>query len=350
MPTQEVDLSFRKVGQMRLTAIILLCVGGGVAAFAGQTQARAAVIDVALTETGSFISQCQTGDEQPVVGAVVMLLQNDQLVASTTTRADGWFKLPAVTPGAYVLKAKEWQHAIRIWDRQSAPPSGRSPIVLILSSPETVLQDARPPEEAQSDDVLAPEPPVEQPSTTTEPVDLAAEDVDIESPAKPPTHNEGMETATHREETEAGVPLVEKPQEHTDAIPAHANAQQVAFVQNEVPAEPDAVFDPFAQSPSPDTPSTTPMTAQREVPPPNGPPQPMNAPSGPAQVQPQPAQAQPVPAQVPPPMASGYGSTRVVGPTVGDVVVTSIGIAGITVGAIAIHEYNNRSERRIVSP
>lgn len=241
------------------------------AAWVSAAERSSAVIEISLTESGDFVSQCQNVDGVALEGSAVGLYRDGKLIARATSQADGWFQFSNVSPGPYVLRSQGWQNPIRLWSADTAPPAARDPIVLVV----TPIAEARP------------KSPVSQSTTPT--VSQTAGSLD-EGPT------------------------------------LHANASAPA-----PPPPDDAIFNPFPPSP---VLAEEPAESVVEYDPIAEPACADDHHSGPCP-----------PVLSPPP-------TYVGGPTVGDVITTTAGIAGIAIGTVAIYKYERRSERsrRVVSP
>jgi hypothetical protein len=320
---------FHKVRQMRVAAKTLLVVISGLSsAAAGPQQRPSTMIDVALSADGHLISHCEDTNGNPVSNAIVELVRDRDMISWTTSRSDGSFVIRDVKPGAYRLQCGDCDRTIRVWSETTAPPAARAPIVIVVGAA---------PLAALSEDMLPP--------AVSEPTPLEQE------PVLPLELQEGMQRRTGAA-VEQSVTSVSSPATE-DVLLIESSVQSTHAHHTFQTAEVDAPFDPFAGSrldpPQPgasefvdlaDEPLGAPVQ-----------PQPLSAEPAPA---PAPAQAQapvarPVPQEVPCPGNVRY-IRRSVGPTVGDVVVTSFGIAGITMGLIGIHKYENRKVRRVVSP
>lgn len=327
---------------MRLAAITLLVVISSLSTATPQPPQRSsAVVDIALSPEGHLISRCEDHEGRPVAGAIVELVRDRDMLSWTTSRSDGSFTLRDVKPGTYRIQCGYCDRAIRTWSDAAAPPAARLPVVIVVSddgaadlsepdaltaaADEVTLDDAAGTSDTVVDaGAVLPLQHIEgsrrradarvEPSTAEQPVTEAAADVSV---------------------LEDDLPTLEFGDQNTHAY---------HMVQG--PAD-DQTFDPFVgmqlDAPRTDEPRFEDLADE-----------PFTAPEQPRQAPPEaaptPAPAlQPVPQQVPPAAGARY-IPRSVGPTVGDVVVTSIGITGITMGVIAIDKYNNPRIRRVVSP
>lgn len=336
-----------KVRQMRVAANTLLVVISSLSIAAAEQQQRLpAVMDVALSSEGHLISRCEDANGSPVRDAVVEVVRGEDLICWTTSGSDGSFTLRDIKPGIYRLRCQDCDRSIRAWSDKVAPPVARLPFVIVVAAaPLPVASEDMPPPSTGGDSRAgaAGEPggDAQKPILQLQPQDGAQRKTTaaVQQAAVLPPAAEAV--------PQIGANL---PHTHTHA---HHNIETGAA---------DAVFDPFAgiqldprrpYAPEfgnvTEQPLTAPAQAQQEqqqqqqLPPQQqAQQQPPRQPNSPPAVHPG--------AQEVPPCGDVRYIRSGVGPTVGDVVVTSFGIAGITMGIIGIHKYENRKVRRVVSP
>ena len=65
---------------------------------------------VDLGEAGAIAGSVTDGDEAPLAGATVSALQDDTVIATTTTCADGAYALLGLPPGDYVVRAEREEY------------------------------------------------------------------------------------------------------------------------------------------------------------------------------------------------------------------------------------------------
>lgn len=304
---------------MRVAVLIMLAVACSLLHAEAQSPQRpSAVVDVALSRQGNLISRCEDEVGNPTADAVVSLLQQNQTIATTTCRDDGWFVLRQIPPGNYTLQVRDWSRAVRVWTDEAAPPGAREPIAIIVRSPQPS------PAGAASAAVVP-----------------AAAEVLEEQAILPLKLQEGSRRSAAAAPGDVASPV---------AIESEAAAQNTHALHIVETLEADATFDPLA-SPASGIPTASPPTFVQSAA------EPVPAPAaaatdefGPSPVEmPDAVLAGPPPMGMPPCPEMRHIPSGV-GPTVGDVVVTSLGVAGITMGITAIHKYDNRRIRRVVSP
>jgi hypothetical protein len=92
------------------------------------------VSDVAL-QTGNVLQgQVVDSQGQPVAGAPVSLLAQQQEVAKATTAADGSFQVSGVRGGVYRVVTFQGDGTYRAWPQGAAPPAAKPKIVLTQNS------------------------------------------------------------------------------------------------------------------------------------------------------------------------------------------------------------------------
>lgn len=384
---------------MRIAAIISMIVLCGLTKVHAEPLSRSATIDVTVSSTGEFVSQCQDAAGHGVAGADVALYRFGSRYASTTSAPDGWFTIRGVRPGVYELKSGDWQHAVRVWTPETAPPSASDPIALILDgpTPKYTAEPATVTFASSSKPMTANRPPSDEAAvspivavgaTTTDEsaipdaaatstVPATAQESVVELTAaerrltKPDVSNEPFNPFAHAPlpgDTPAPAPPLPdlsepSPTEPQTSEPQGSDAPTSDELTSVTPTPEgqveatDELFNPFYETASFESePLLEP--GQEELAPP-----PVDAELAPEPVpdfyggDPQlqgagPVASPPPPGGNPPPTTYPSSPAYQTGPTVGDVVTASAVVGGIAVGAVAIYRYDNRREsvRIVVSP
>jgi hypothetical protein len=100
---------------------------------AGETPAsKAAVVDIALDESGDLAGAVVATDGKPVDGAVVTLSKQGKAVARTTTNEAGAFALASVKGGTYEIQAGDSARLVRVWHSEAAPPAAAESATLVV--------------------------------------------------------------------------------------------------------------------------------------------------------------------------------------------------------------------------
>jgi Carboxypeptidase regulatory-like domain len=102
-----------------------------------KTDAPAAaplISDVALQPGNVLQGQVVDSQGQPVAGAPVSLLAQQQEVAKATTAADGSFQVSGVRGGVYRVVTFQGDGTYRAWPQDAAPPAAKPKIVLTQNS------------------------------------------------------------------------------------------------------------------------------------------------------------------------------------------------------------------------
>jgi Carboxypeptidase regulatory-like domain len=343
---------------MRLAAIPLIIALATLAAQA-QTASRPETIDVALSASGEFVSQCQDVTGQGVAGANIRILNQGREIATATSGADGWFRFEGLQPGSYQLSANHWSNPIRVWAADAAPPVAQDPIVLILqnrsaaqSAPDTAA--ARPEGSASPATTQAPvaagpasgerqnaqHPPAGEPeaaeAVTHEVGTAAADAVSTEFAAEPVKEELPRTDLAVLEQSPAQPPLTSEQTASAEAYPLSENG-----MIHHAAGSSDPVYNPFHDD-YPVPPALVQEPAGEELAPL---PAQQHAPSG---SYPPPLVVESAPAPYCPPEC--YPPAYPIGPTVGDAILTGVGIGAITVGAVAIYKYDRHNDRRPASP
>ncbi|HTQ40708.1 MAG TPA: carboxypeptidase-like regulatory domain-containing protein [Pirellulales bacterium] len=92
------------------------------------------VSDVALQAGNVLQGQVVDSAGQPVSGAPVSLLQQQQEIAKATTAADGSFQVNGVRGGVYRVVTFQGDGTYRAWPMNAAPPAAKPKIVLTQNS------------------------------------------------------------------------------------------------------------------------------------------------------------------------------------------------------------------------
>lgn len=341
---------------MRQAAVSLLIAIGLLSPALAQQPARPVVLDVALTADGSLISHCQDDAGQEIGRSILELFRDGERIAAATSYPDGSCTFSDVDPGIYVLQADSWTQFLRVWSKDAAPPAaqttlaivvGKGPLVAPPASAAATSSDAPAGTSANVASEQQPEAitPTQDEPVTPESGQASVEDsesAESEATGKDPVLQLAFEDETTAQ-TQTSLP---DPPHTMDALAAPLLTEsETAF---DPLAAPIAEGEPAQYTP--DSPIDSSVTVQVPAPPQSiAPPQAVDPTTRQA-----PPQAGPVPENPPPPTTlppppMPYTSYYA-GPTVGDVVMTSIGVAAITVGVVAIHKYDERGERQIVSP
>ncbi|HEX4145192.1 MAG TPA: carboxypeptidase-like regulatory domain-containing protein [Pirellulales bacterium] len=105
-----------------------------------QTEAASAaanpvtdVTDIALTEGGGFAGQVVDAQGRPQAGTSIMVCQQHQVVATTTTDAQGQFSLRGLHGGVYQVVAGQGMKNVRLWAPGTAPPAARQSALVVAS-------------------------------------------------------------------------------------------------------------------------------------------------------------------------------------------------------------------------
>lgn len=94
-------------------------------AFAAETAATPAVVDIALSDGGVLHGRVIDLQGSQVGGVPVSVKAQNRDVAMATTSADGSFAVQNLKGGVYQVAAGENQSAYRLWSAGTAPPSAK---------------------------------------------------------------------------------------------------------------------------------------------------------------------------------------------------------------------------------
>lgn len=94
-------------------------------AFAVETAATPAVVDIALSDGGVLHGHVVDLQGANVAGVPVSVKAKNRDVATATTTADGSFAVQNLQGGVYQVAAGEGQGAYRLWSAGTAPPSAQ---------------------------------------------------------------------------------------------------------------------------------------------------------------------------------------------------------------------------------
>ncbi|MBX3438731.1 MAG: carboxypeptidase regulatory-like domain-containing protein [Planctomycetaceae bacterium] len=124
-------------------AVVLACWGlllpqqtvqaDGTSAKSQAPQLQAA--DVALSDTGALRGSVFMPNGKHVDGATVAILQGENVVARTTTDAQGAFEIQQMKPGSYQVVVAKHGAPVRAWSADAAPPSAHQRAVLVVGKP-----------------------------------------------------------------------------------------------------------------------------------------------------------------------------------------------------------------------
>ncbi|HVJ86512.1 MAG TPA: carboxypeptidase-like regulatory domain-containing protein [Caulifigura sp.] len=89
----------------------------------GGQKLRSQVIDIALDNDHTLRGRFVDSAGAPVDGAVVTLKDSEHVIARSTTRADGTFRIDHVPAGSYRLVCGAAAGPIRCWTSETAPPN-----------------------------------------------------------------------------------------------------------------------------------------------------------------------------------------------------------------------------------
>lgn len=96
--------------------------------------ASPAVQDIALTAAGEFTGLVVSAQGLPVEAAEVTLSQGEEIVAKTTTDAQGMFRVAGVSGGVYRVSAGNGSADFRAWATNAAPPNAYPQAVVVTGS------------------------------------------------------------------------------------------------------------------------------------------------------------------------------------------------------------------------
>jgi hypothetical protein len=99
-------------------------------AFAVETAATPAVVDIALSDGGVLHGRVVDLQGANVSGVPVSVKAQNRDVATATTAADGSFAVQNLRGGVYQVAAGEGQGAYRLWSDGTAPPSAQNDAVV----------------------------------------------------------------------------------------------------------------------------------------------------------------------------------------------------------------------------
>jgi len=104
------------------------------------------VVDVALDEAGSLRGQVVDPQGKPVVGAGLSIHQLDRRIAATVSDQSGHFLVTGLRGGMYRIVAGEATGAYRFWAPDTAPPSARAEVLLVVDKQQVLGQCRRLPQ------------------------------------------------------------------------------------------------------------------------------------------------------------------------------------------------------------
>lgn len=92
------------------------------------------VVDVKLLEGGVLLGQVVDLQGIAAQEAPVAILANNQVLATSQTRSDGYFAFRNLRGGVYQLTTTDGQGVYRLWAPGSAPPSAQDGALLVAGS------------------------------------------------------------------------------------------------------------------------------------------------------------------------------------------------------------------------
>ena len=119
-----------KTSAMFKFATILLATIGLVLPNWAFGAAMPVIQDVALQSGGTFNGQIVDAQGTPVAGSTVLIQQDGQILARTTTAADGQFSFTGLRGGVYRVDTPAGSGIYRAWAPQTAPPNANQAIML----------------------------------------------------------------------------------------------------------------------------------------------------------------------------------------------------------------------------
>ena len=94
--------------------------------------------DATLSDHGLLSGMVLDPSGQPVEGITVQVIHRDSVVASSTSDAQGRFKIQGLRNGAHTIQAGQHQSQIRLWETATAPPKATSNISIVVD--DTVVR------------------------------------------------------------------------------------------------------------------------------------------------------------------------------------------------------------------
>lgn len=91
-------------------------------------------VDYALDANGALRGTVVDANGQALADYPVALANNNELVVSTTSDAEGHFALPAASGGTYLLATNDQALPCRVWSNRAAPPSASREALLVVGN------------------------------------------------------------------------------------------------------------------------------------------------------------------------------------------------------------------------
>lgn len=111
--------------------------GALVAAEKPQQQASARMLDVSLTEGGTFSGRIVDTQGRAVKGAKVAVRFQNHIVAQATTNEAGRYAVSGLMGGVHQLETVNGRVSARFWNAKTAPPAAK-PVALIVSDKNVI--------------------------------------------------------------------------------------------------------------------------------------------------------------------------------------------------------------------
>ncbi|MGD9854682.1 MAG: carboxypeptidase-like regulatory domain-containing protein [Planctomycetaceae bacterium] len=114
---------------------VLPCVAIAIAASATAAEqtrlSQPAVSDVVLQADGTLVGRLIDAEGRAIDGAAVTLSKNQDVVAHTTTDAEGAYRIALDRGGVYRVTAGRTSRDFRVWPAQTAPPGAQTYATLV---------------------------------------------------------------------------------------------------------------------------------------------------------------------------------------------------------------------------
>lgn len=95
--------------------------------------AQAPVTDIALV-SGQLNGRVVDAQGVSLNGAMVVVRQNGEEVARTTSDNNGQFKVAGLKSGVYQVSAGNSEGVYRVWSERTAPPAAKNGVVMVSSA------------------------------------------------------------------------------------------------------------------------------------------------------------------------------------------------------------------------
>jgi len=104
---------------------------------------QARIPDVSLSQDGAFFGKVIDTQGRPITKAQILFSQANKTVAKVSSQQHGEFRVTGLRPGVYqVVVSPNQAVTVRVWNKQSAPPTAR-PELLVIVGDETVRGQRR---------------------------------------------------------------------------------------------------------------------------------------------------------------------------------------------------------------